>query len=65
MFEQSAYKQVKHLRIELEYLQKRFAESQNIPLTLSLLSDLYKYGLPAVIKVLTKAEEELEKQQQG
>lgn len=53
------------MRIELEDLHQRLAESQSIPLTLSLLSDLYKYGLPAVIKVLTKAEEELEKQQQG
>lgn len=65
MFEQSAYKQVQNMRIELEDLQKRLAESQSIPLTLSLLSDFYKYGLLATIKVLTKAEEELAKQQQG
>jgi len=65
MFEQSAYKQVQHMRIELEDLHQRLADSQSIPLTLSLLSDLYKYGLPAIIKVLTKAEEELAKQQQG
>ncbi|HZG82975.1 MAG TPA: hypothetical protein VEZ13_19645 [Brevibacillus sp.] len=65
MFETSAYIQVKQMRIELEDLQKRLAESQSIPLTLSLLSDFYKYGLLATIKVLTKAEEELAKQQQG
>lgn len=65
MFETSAYIQVKHMRIELEDLQKRLAESQSIPLTLSLLSDFYKYGLLATINVLTKAEEELANQKQG